>query len=122
MVQVPASLLWLVILMIHEQLPSSHCHQPAPNSLIMLEPAVTIGCAEKKRLEPGREQAGGGSGRGEKLPPDPKMAQREFQTAAGLSPTNSLAAEFQSVTHMLLLPAGLSQRDRSLINLPQAQF
>lgn len=88
----------------------------------MLEPAVTIGCAEKKRLEPGREQAGGGSGRGEKLPPDPKMAQREFQTAAGLSPTNSLAAEFQSVTHMLLLPAGLSQRDRSLINLPQAQF
>lgn len=83
----------------------SLCHQPAPNSLIILEPAVTIGCAGKKGLVPGREQAGGGSGRGQKLLPDPKMAQREFQTAAVQSPTNSLAAEFQSVTHMLLPPA-----------------
>lgn len=66
---------------------------------------MTIGCAEKKGLVPGREQAGGGSGRGEELPPTPKMAQREFQTAAVQSPTNSLAAEFQSVTYMLLLPA-----------------
>lgn len=89
--------------MIHEQLPSSLCHQPTPNSLIILEPAVTIGCAEKKG--PAREKAGRRrQWRGEQLPPDPKMAQREFQTAAVLSPTNSLAAVFQSVTLMLLLP------------------
>lgn len=66
---------------------------------------MTTGCAEKKGLTPGREQAGGGSGRGEKLLADPQMAQREFQTAAVQSPTNSLAADFQSVPYMLLLPA-----------------
>lgn len=68
---------------------------------------MTIGCAEKKGLVPEREQAGGGSSRGQKLLPDPKMAQREFQTAAVQSPTNSLAAEFQSVTHMLLPPPSI---------------
>lgn len=82
---------------------------------------MTIGCAEKKGLAPGRGQAGGGSGRGEKLLADPKMAQREFQTAAVQSPTNSLAADFQSVPlHVATscLPLGLSQRN--LVNLPQA--
>lgn len=103
----------------------SLCHQPAPNSLIILEPAVTTGCAEKKGLVPGREQAGRGSSRGEKLQPDPKMAQREFQTATVQSPTNSLAAEFQSVTYMLLLPAfqwDCHKGTEARLTSPQVQF
>lgn len=38
----------------HSHVPMSIPHyRPAPNSLIIFEPAVTTGCAEKKGLVPG---------------------------------------------------------------------
>lgn len=53
-------------------------HQPAPNSLITLEPAVTAGCAEKKGLVPGesrREE----ERRGAEASIRPTNHMREFQ-------------------------------------------
>lgn len=55
----PASQAPLVILVIHEcsHVPASIPHyQAAPNGLIISEPAVTTGCAEKKGLVPGESR------------------------------------------------------------------
>lgn len=59
----------------HSHVPMSIPHyRPAPNSLIIFEPAVTTGCAEKKGLVPG--ESGRRRRAGEpKLPSDPQAAQ-----------------------------------------------
>lgn len=77
-------------------------HQPAPNSLVTLEPAVTAGCAQG-RAGAGREHAED-EGRGAEASIKPTDGTREFPTATVQSTAYSVA-EFQNVAHTLSLAA-----------------